>query len=216
MALPYSYRFIFPPKEKNIHFHSEEEVTKILENGFRRFKEDEKKSEEYKIPSPFIGIVFRISFKVVSANPLRIETTVYFQSLINISLIFTLIAALFSTFNFVEYFLFSLVIIVLFFWGNAGVFIRHLKKLFVNALGLQSLFEENLGAENFSEEQTDWLNDPNKCPACGSDIKENDLFCPECGLKLRQNRFTKDLDTTKYQQPAQNIVYHYKKKEDNK
>ncbi|MCD6366271.1 MAG: zinc-ribbon domain-containing protein, partial [Bacteroidales bacterium] len=107
-------------------------------------------------------------------------------------------------------------IIVLFFWGNATIFIRHLKKQFAKTLGLQSFFEENLGAENFSGEQTDWLNDPNKCPACGATIKENDLFCPECGLKLKQNRFTKDLDTTKYRQPAQNIVYHYKKKEDKK
>ncbi|MCD6366211.1 MAG: hypothetical protein J7L46_01585, partial [Bacteroidales bacterium] len=110
MALPYSYHFIFPPKEKDIRFHSEEEVNEILKNEFRRFKEDKEKLEEYKIPSPFIGILFRVSFKVISASPLKIEATVYFQSLINISLIFTLIAALFSTFNFVEYFLFSLII----------------------------------------------------------------------------------------------------------
>ncbi len=215
MALPYSYNFTFPPKEKNIRFHSEEEVNQILKTGFHRFKENKEESEEYKIPSPFIGILFRTSFKVISANPLKIKITVYFQSLINISLIFTLIAALFSTFNFVEYFLFSLIIIVLFFWGNAGIFIRHLKKQFVTILRLQSFFEENLGAEEFSDEQADWLNDPNRCPACGGTIKENDLFCPECGLQLKQNRFTKDLDTTKYQQPSQNIVYHYKKNDDN-
>jgi len=216
VALPYSYHFTFPPEEKDIHFHSEKELNQILKNGFRTFKEDKEESEEYKIPSPFIGILFRISFKVISANPLKIETTVYFQSLINISLIFTLIAALFSTFNFVEYFLFSLVIIILFFWGNATIFIRYLKKQFVNILGLQLVFEENLGAEDFSDEQANWLNDPNKCPACGTSIKENDLFCPECGLKLKQNRFTKDLDTIKYQKPEQNIVYHYKKKEEKK
>jgi hypothetical protein len=131
-------------------------------------------------------------------------------------LIFTLIAALFSTFNFVEYFLFSLVVIVLFFWGNATIFIRHLKKQFAGILGLQSFFEENLGAEDFSGEQIRWLNDPEKCPACGATIKEIDLFCPECGLKLKQNRFTKDLDTAKYVEIKQNIVYHYKKKENKK
>jgi len=216
MALPYSYHFIFPPKEKNIRFHSEKEVYQILKTGFRQFKGDKEESEEYKIPSPFLGILFRISFKVISVNPLKIETTVYFQSLINISLIFTLIAALFSTFNFVEYFLFSLVVIVLFFWGNATIFIRHLKKQFAGILGLQSFFEENLGAEDFSGEQIRWLNDPEKCPACGATIKEIDLFCPECGLKLKQNRFTKDLDTAKYVETKQNIVYHYKKKENKK
>jgi len=209
MALPYSYRFIFPSKAKEIHFHSEEEVIQILNNAFYRFSE--KNENEYKIPSPFLGIIFRVRYKIISASPLKIETTIFFQSLINISLIFTLIAALFSTFNFVEYFLFSLAIILLFFWGNAAIFIRHLKKQIINALGLQSFFEEHLGAEDFSEEQTDWLNDPNKCPACGTLVSEKDLFCPGCGLKLKQNRFTKDLDIEKYQENRQNIVYHYKK-----
>ncbi len=211
MALPYSYRFIFPPKEKSIHFHSEEAVNQILKNTFQQFIEKNEDVNEFKIPSPFLGISFRMQYKIISASPLKIDITIFFQSIINIALIFMLIAALFSTFNFLEYFLFSLVVIVIFFWGNAVIFIRYLKNQIINALGIQSFFEENPDVENFSKEQSAWLNDPNKCPACGTSISEKDLFCPECGLKLKQNRFTKELDTEKYQQKELKIVYHYKK-----
>ncbi len=176
MSLPYSYQFIFPPKEKDIYFHSVEEVDKVLQQYFHRFAEGNREESKYKIPSPFLGVFFRMKYKINSASPLKIKATVYFQSLINISLIFMLVAALFSTFNFVEYFLFSFVIILIFFWANATIFIRHLKKQFVTGLGLQSFFDESLGAENISVEQATWLNDPNKCPACGTGISEKDLL----------------------------------------
>jgi len=35
-----------------------------------------------------------------------------------------------------------------------------------------------------SVEQDQWLNDPNRCAACGYPIKPEDIDCPDCGIKL--------------------------------
>ncbi|MBI3233678.1 MAG: hypothetical protein HYZ42_06495 [Bacteroidetes bacterium] len=35
-----------------------------------------------------------------------------------------------------------------------------------------------------SVEQTQWINDPNRCAACGYPIKQEDIDCPDCGIKL--------------------------------
>lgn len=66
---------------------------------------------------------------------------------------------------------------------------------------------------DFSPEQKQWISDPSKCPACGENITKNDIMCKSCGLKIKQNRFTKPLDL----QPKTNvggIKYHYKGKEE--
>jgi len=217
MALPYSYYFIFPPKDKHIRFRSKETIKSLLHSYFLSLTKDKNHDNEFKIPSPFIGILFRFQFDILSENPLKIGITVFLQNLINISLIFTMIAALFSTFNFVEYFLFSLIIISLFFWLNIIIFIRYLKKQIINSLSIQPFFEKNLGSEENLAEQDLWINDPGRCPACGTAITEKDLFCPECELRLKQNRFTKKLNTEKYHQYSpKNIIYHYTKKNDQK
>jgi hypothetical protein len=37
----------------------------------------------------------------------------------------------------------------------------------------------------FSKEQLQWVNDPNRCPACGENDVTNKAVCPDCGLSLR-------------------------------
>lgn len=64
--------------------------------------------------------------------------------------------------------------------------------------------------ESLSDEQELWLNDKNRCPACGYFLSDIDLICPECGLHLKRSRHTIPLDTSKYKNKS--VKYHYKKK----
>lgn len=60
---------------------------------------------------------------------------------------------------------------------------------------LEDIFEEIINEpfkpETLSKEQKEWLNNPNLCPACGSNIIEYDKFCPDCGLNLSRHRKAK-------------------------
>ena len=62
-----------------------------------------------------------------------------------------------------------------------------------------------------SQEQKQWLNDETKCPACGENIAENDIVCKSCGLKLKQNRYTKPLNLNQ-KSNGSGIKYHYKER----
>jgi len=64
--------------------------------------------------------------------------------------------------------------------------------------------------ETFSKEQEEWMNDKNRCPACGYFLSDIDLVCPDCGLHLKRSRHTIPLDTSKYKNNP--VKYHYKKK----
>lgn len=39
-------------------------------------------------------------------------------------------------------------------------------------------------AEKLTKEQEDWMNDQNKCPACGANNVSQNEVCPKCGLSL--------------------------------
>ena len=66
--------------------------------------------------------------------------------------------------------------------------------------------------EIFNIEQQEWMQNPNKCSACGASISANHIVCPNCGLKIKQNPYTKPLDLSQ-KNIGDDIKYHYKAKE---
>ncbi len=54
--------------------------------------------------------------------------------------------------------------------------------------------------EEISEEQQKWIENPDICPACGTELTEFDNFCPECKLNLSNRRRAK-------KQPASRTGY---------
>ncbi len=66
------------------------------------------------------------------------------------------------------------------------------------------------GSEYLSKSQKQWMDDPYLCSACGYPVTDIDLHCPDCGLKLKQNRYSMPLDTSKYQDSE--VKYHFKSK----
>ena len=70
------------------------------------------------------------------------------------------------------------------------------------------------GSEQLSPEQIRWINDPALCSACGARPEIFDLYCPDCGLKFKQNRYSIPLNTSKYKDVT--VKYHYVEKQETK
>jgi hypothetical protein len=109
-----------------------------------------------------------------------------------ITLIMILFAAFFSKFSINNLLIFSAIFIILFFGFNIIYINSALKQMILNALMPESLnYEEKLSAE-----QKDWINNPDKCPACGEEISHFNYTCPECGLSINPKNKKKNVNMT--------------------
>ena len=54
-------------------------------------------------------------------------------------------------------------------------------------LTLVSQYNQNQ-EEELNTEQQDWLNNPDRCPACGTWIESAEHFCADCGIRLPHDR----------------------------
>ena len=138
----------------------------------------------------------------------EIEYKVYLDQLIKIILIVIIFSALFSYTSLNYFFWFASLFSFLFYFLNALIINSYVQSSFLKILENSQLYISE--KEILSEEQQIWLNDKNRCPACGFFLSDIDLICPECGLHLKRSRHTIPLDTSKYQNKP--IKYHYKKK----
>ena len=84
---------------------------------------------------------------------------------------------------------------------------------------IASLLDEILKSKNVPEklspEQIQWLNDADRCPACGERLSPFDSFCPECGLNLKGRRKVKIQPVSRTDFFNCRIHYKFKKKPDN-
>ncbi len=49
----------------------------------------------------------------------------------------------------------------------------------------QSILKKNSESEISEEWDEKWLNESDKCPACGTKIDSKAVICPECGLTIK-------------------------------
>jgi len=102
-----------------------------------------------------------------------------------ITVIMILFAAFFSKFSFNNLLIFSGVFIVVFFGFNIMYINSVLKNMIQNALFPEGVNYE----EKLTEEQQEWIKNPEKCPACGAEISQYNFECSECGLSInKKNR----------------------------
>jgi predicted Zn-ribbon and HTH transcriptional regulator len=48
----------------------------------------------------------------------------------------------------------------------------------------KTINEVELSKENISDEQLNWMSQPDTCPACGYTVDIHTTICPDCGLRL--------------------------------
>jgi len=139
---------------------------------------------------------------------ITVEYEIHLMQLIKITIALIVFIAFFSSFGMIGFLWFSFVFSVVFFLVNLMFADSHIQKTVKSSHLYVSLNPPE--QEGFTDEQKKWLKDKNRCPACGEEITIYDLNCPECGLKLKQNKHTIPLDVTKYKEKR--FKYHFKKK----
>ena len=140
--------------------------------------------------------LFSIPFKfdvksVFEDENLIIKYQLHLQNLVNWIIVILLLSAFISRFEFGTFLFFSLVTSVLFF---------QLSLLIINT-GIKKQINQILAAYRKVKEESDieyWVKESDRnCPACGAKLDNHTLFCNDCGLKIRQNAYSKPLNLGK-------------------
>jgi predicted amidophosphoribosyltransferase len=86
----------------------------------------------------------------------------------------------------------------------------------INIYNIEKILKEAIGenrynfnsSEILSDEQVRWIKDEGRCSACGEALSISDVFCPECGLRIKKGKPYKPYNISKYNDKK--ITYYYK------
>ena len=157
--------------------------------------------------------MFRYEYKIKlyaekKGNDYNIIYEIDLEKVIRIIIIGIILTAFFSFLS-VKYFLISAGIFSLLFYVlNVLIISTLVENIIKRAIGDNNYSFNN--SEVISSEQEQWINNENRCPGCGEFITNIDLNCPECGLRIKKNKYSVPIDLSKHKEKK--IKYHYKKK----
>ncbi len=204
MSFPYTYseKIYFTKEFEDVFQLSEIIRYKLLRSGFVANKEQQ---EKFTVNSPFLKIPFAFGFELKHKE---LKYKINLEVLIKIILITVIFTALLSYNSLSFFFIFTVIFSIVFYSLNLLIINSFIKSNIIKILKENDI--KITEEENILEEQKEWMNDPERCPACGTFLSEIDLVCPECGLHLKRTRHSIPLDTSKYKK--EQVKYHYKKK----
>jgi hypothetical protein len=214
MSLPFTYTKTIEITDSE-NFQSEEVMWELI---YHLKKEDSVKEisvESNKISFSYqslFTIRYEIEFNISKNNGLVLAYEIKLSKLIQVCIVLAIFIAFFSRFKISGYLWFSSIFIIVFYTFN----LLFTDKLIQKLIESSKLFHE-FGPENegiISEEQKNWIRDASKCPACGEDINEFDLKCPDCGLRLRNIAKQSPFNVSKYLNKR--FKYHFSEKKKNK
>ncbi len=214
MAFPYTYKlkFVFDNDAHLATHHVFESIIYAFQDVHSQEYLIKPNSIAFTEKMTLLPIKYNTVIRVISvADKIRIEAEVKLMELITLILLLTIIVAFFAKLSVDNLFIFSFLFAISFYTGTIFFIQDYLSKRIRQSSFYQSLYPDQ---ENIQIQQQQWMDDPNKCSACGCDTDSDDVVCPECGLQLKANRHSKPMDVSKYKNNKVN--YHYKKKEDKK
>lgn len=121
---------------------------------------------------------------------------IYVINLFKISLLIIVFIPFFTNFSFDKILLFSSTFFVIFYFINLlyiNAFVNKISKFIIEDIEPDAVYEEHI-----SEEQKEWIQNKNKCSACGAKIENYYTHCFECGIKLDHKVKKSPFSTTKY------------------
>ncbi len=208
MSLPYIYKSkIEVPDTEDVPVN---EVINALASYFDHLPAKDFEFDEGTIrfvaQQAFINFSYPVEIKVEKDEIIYIHYQIHLMQLIKITLALVVFIAFFSSFGFSGFLWFSFIFSIAFYFVNLIFADSYIQKIIKKSPFYQAF--DPFEREGLSDEQIAWLHDKSRCPACGEEISDWDLFCPECGLRLKQNNFTVPLDVSKYKEKR--FTYHYK------
>jgi len=189
MSFPYSL-------SKKVVFESSDYWIKDLPQDFQKLFLEALKNVGYKSEQEmFLSThsLFSIPFKFdvkteVKGSSLIINYQLHLQNLINGIIVMLLLSTFLSRFEFGTFLWVSFIISVVFYQLSVLIIDSGIKKQIFRILSAYKKVKDESDIEY-------WVKENNRdCPACGAHLGNNSLFCNECGLKVRQNAYTKPLN----------------------
>jgi hypothetical protein len=195
MAFPYSYKFTYK-HDKTLSIKGDD-VIKVIDR-FLPAKKNE--SGELVFESGLFGMQYSVT--IANTKDVAVTFIIKSKSVVNTILILLLLGAFIPKIGVEGFFIYALVVFVLIYFLFFSIFSSELSTKIEKVLS------------NFEIDEIKDCDRGDCCPACGYKLGENDLFCPNCGLRVKQNLFTKDLNISKYQDKSPKVKFHYKKKDE--
>lgn len=189
MSFPYTLT-------KNITFSKSDYWIEDLPQNFSQLFIEALKHKGYLFQDEYFisrHSLFSIPFKFeinteLSKGDLRVVYHLHLQNLVNGIIVILLLSAFFSRFSFGTFLWSSFLISVLFYQLSILIINTGIKKQIYQILSAYKKVKQESDIEYWIKE-----NDRN-CPACGAKLDNHSLFCEECGLKIRQNAYSKPLN----------------------
>lgn len=135
------------------------------------------------------SIPFKFGLKTeLSKDTLKVKYRLMLQNLVNGMLVILILSAFFSRLEFQNFLWFSFLISAAFYQLSLIIIKTGIKKEIASILKAYKRVKEESDIEN-------WVRENGRdCPACGTRLSNSSLFCDHCGLKVRQNAYTKPLN----------------------
>ncbi|MCF6240265.1 MAG: zinc ribbon domain-containing protein [Bacteroidales bacterium] len=212
MSLPYSYKSkIIVPDSENVEINDAINALAgyIHKSGFDDFDFDAGKIH-FRTNNAFINFQYEVDLFIEKEEDINIHYEIHIIQLIKITIALIVFIAFFSSFGFSGFLWFSIIFSIVFYFLNLLFADTYVQKVIKKSPFYQAF--DPLEREGFTDEQIKWLHDKNRCPACGAEVTDWDIHCPECGLRLKQNNFTIPLDVSKYKEKR--FKYHFKDKKE--
>jgi len=211
--------------------HTYKNKTELLENHFKGEKlnidllyelllkeiklnkiqvhESDDKSLKFSLNSKLFKYKFDVKLRIVKKrSDFNVLFEIEMEKTLQIIIAGIILLAFFS-FVSIKYFLIaSALFSVLFYQLNLMINSNTVENLIKKAIG-DNRYQFN-SAEFISEEQHEWISDKNRCSGCGEYLDVTDVFCPDCGLRIKKGKPYVPYNISKHNDKKLN--YHYKKK----
>lgn len=194
MSFPYSYIKRFEIINKNIDIENVEKKIKSISD---KYKITEISFQNSKIEMICQNSLAYFKFQIdifIDDDKLNIE--IHIINLLKISLLIVILFPFFSNFSIGKVLLFSGIIISIFYLANI-IYINSFINKFSDFL-IEGTEIDKINTEEFSEEQMQWINDKNRCSACGAYVKDYYTHCFDCGIKLDRKAKKSPFNSTNY------------------
>jgi len=211
MPLPYSHKQVVDIQDETLLFSNSSQTLNLIKAKLSEIETDNLEFNGNTLNFNYKNSLFKIAYDFSvevkgESGDKKVVSIISLDNLLKFSIAAAILPAFFTFLDFGKFLVYSPIFFVSFFFLNLFFVNSFLKSTINKAIGINE-FDFN-GSEQLSEGQKKWENDPDICSACGEELLEIDLSCPECGINLKRNRFSVPLDVTKYQ--AQTIRYYYK------
>lgn len=189
MAFPYTFSKTMTFEDQDYWIQDIPENFHQLLIGAFQNKGYEYEDKCFSSNQSLFSIPFKFGLKTeLSPGKLQIKYRLTLQNLVNGMLVILLLSAFFSRFEFQTFLWFSFLISAAFYQLSLIIIRTGIKKEIKGILKAYKRVKAESDIEN-------WVRENGRdCPACGTRLSNSSLFCDHCGLKVRQNAYTKPLN----------------------